>query len=96
MSLKIYLRFFKKTLTCHDLSGPEEGFFKPPHFEKEEGVGSEKKYLGGLKEFLPHICARGTYYVSCQIKCKIKYCAEGSISYLDGLFQPNNLLMLFW
>ena len=53
-----------------------------PNFEK---VGSEKKNEcpGGLNEFLPWIFARGTSYISCQKRLKIKYDFEGSISNVD-------------
>ena len=37
------------------------------------GEGSEKKCLGGLKEFMLWIIAWGVYYVSCQKDSKIKH-----------------------
>ena len=57
--------------------------------------------MGGLKEFLPWIFARGITVSVKKRLFKIKYSFEGSISNVDlGLFQPNNQIIIsfvtFW
>ena len=47
-----------------------------------------------LKDFLPHIFAKGVTIFLFRQDCKIKYGKESSISNVDlGLFQPHNQLM---